>query len=252
MLRNPFGFPEGDTLCSSLVSPRAVCKLNSRYELKRLKQTKYDQSRVSFTRKCSAPSVSPMISHSSYPCCSTDHEVRPPPPSSLQDSWSTTTLNTFPSWEPAGAQRKGYLPGDMVPDGCCPWKPVPKLKDHCLGHDYLIRDRIQFSPLCEKGLILESTVGNCLAVQWLRCGTFTTIGLDSIPGQGTNISQALWHPQKKKNPQKQKTTVVNALRNTILRYFYSHFRGSYGKEMASPDLGSGRQRHWYSQKEFKF
>ena len=161
-------------------------------------------------------------------------------------------MNTFPSWEPAGAQRKGYLPGDMVPDGCCPWKPVPKLKDHCLGHDYLLRDRIQFLPLCEKGLILESTVGNCLAVQWLRCGTFTTIGLDSIPGQGTNISQALWHHPKKKKTPKQKTIVVNALRNTILRYFYSHFRGSYGKEMASPDLGSGRQRHWYSQKEFKF
>ena len=109
------------------------------------------------------------------------------------------TLNTFPSWELAGAQRKGYLPGDMVPDGGCPCKPAPKLKDHHLGHDYLVRDRIQFLPLREKGLILESTMGNCLAVQWLRCGTFTTIGLESIPGQGTKISEAVQQATPLKN-----------------------------------------------------
>ena len=37
-----------------------------------------------------------------------------------------------------------------------------------------------------------------MAVQWLRLGAFTAVGLGSIPGQGTKILQALWHEKEKK------------------------------------------------------
>ena len=42
-------------------------------------------------------------------------------------------------------------------------------------------------------------VGTSLAVQWLRCFTSTARGMDSIPGQGTKISHAVWHSQKIEN-----------------------------------------------------
>ena len=37
-----------------------------------------------------------------------------------------------------------------------------------------------------------------LVVQWLRLCSSTSGGLGSIPGQGTKISHATWHGQKKK------------------------------------------------------
>ena len=95
-------------------------------------------------------------------------------------------------------------------------------------------------------------MGNCLAVQWLRCGTFTTIGLESIPGQGTKISEALWHHKKKKKKKKKNQLWLIPLEILFSDTSTPSFRGSYGTDMASPILGSGRQSHWYSQKEFKF
>ena len=38
---------------------------------------------------------------------------------------------------------------------------------------------------------------NFLAVQWLRLGAFTAVGLDSIPGWGTKILQATWRGKNK-------------------------------------------------------
>ena len=35
-------------------------------------------------------------------------------------------------------------------------------------------------------------------VQWLGLSAFTSVGLGSIPGRGTKISQAEWHGQEKK------------------------------------------------------
>ena len=43
--------------------------------------------------------------------------------------------------------------------------------------------------------------GASLAVQWLRCCASNAGGTDSIPGQGTKITSAMWHSLKK---QKQK------------------------------------------------
>ena len=41
-------------------------------------------------------------------------------------------------------------------------------------------------------------LGNSLAVQWLGLRAFTSEGLGSIPGWGTNIPEAVWYSQKKK------------------------------------------------------
>ena len=41
-----------------------------------------------------------------------------------------------------------------------------------------------------------------MAVQWLRLCAPTAGGMDSIPGQGTKISQAVWHGQRKKRERK--------------------------------------------------
>ena len=40
--------------------------------------------------------------------------------------------------------------------------------------------------------------GTSLVVQWLRLCSSTSGGLGSIPGEGTKISHATWHGQKKK------------------------------------------------------
>ena len=49
-------------------------------------------------------------------------------------------------------------------------------------------------------LILKSVGGTSLAVQWLGLGSFTPVGLDLIPGQGTKIPYATWHgPNNLKN-----------------------------------------------------
>ena len=44
----------------------------------------------------------------------------------------------------------------------------------------------------------REALGNFLAVQWLRFGAFTAVGLGSISGWGANIPQAAPHGQKKK------------------------------------------------------
>ena len=41
--------------------------------------------------------------------------------------------------------------------------------------------------------------GNSLAVQWLGLGTFTAVGLGSIPSQGTQVPQAAQYGKKNKN-----------------------------------------------------
>ena len=92
----------------------------------------------------------------------------------------------------------------MVPDGGCLCKPALKLKDHHLGHDYLVRDRIQFLPLREKGLILESTMGIQSLVRELR-------------------SHKLYGTTKQNKTKQKKPIVVNTLRNTVLGYFHSQF-----------------------------
>ena len=38
--------------------------------------------------------------------------------------------------------------------------------------------------------------GNSLAAQSLRLNSFTAVGPDLIPGQGTKIPQAMWYSQK--------------------------------------------------------
>ena len=43
------------------------------------------------------------------------------------------------------------------------------------------------------------TSGTSLAVQWLGLCTFTAEDQGSIPGQGTEIPQAVWHSQRTKN-----------------------------------------------------
>ena len=43
--------------------------------------------------------------------------------------------------------------------------------------------------------------GNSLVVQWLGLGPLTAVGLGSISGQGTKISQAPWHGKKNKKRQ---------------------------------------------------
>ena len=40
--------------------------------------------------------------------------------------------------------------------------------------------------------------GTSLVSQWLGLSTFTAMGPGSNPGQGTKISHAVWHSQKKK------------------------------------------------------
>ena len=42
------------------------------------------------------------------------------------------------------------------------------------------------------------SLGNSLAVQWLRLQAFTAKGLGLIPGRGAKIPQAVGHVQKKK------------------------------------------------------
>ena len=44
--------------------------------------------------------------------------------------------------------------------------------------------------------IQDLALRNPLAVQWLGLGTFTAVGLGSIPVQGIKIRQAMWHGQK--------------------------------------------------------
>ena len=53
-------------------------------------------------------------------------------------------------------------------------------------------------------LILKSVGGTSLAVQWLGLGSFTPVGLDLIPGQGTKILQAAWCSQKEMNKREMK------------------------------------------------
>ena len=48
---------------------------------------------------------------------------------------------------------------------------------------------------------------NFLAVQGLRLGAFTAVGLDSIPGWGTKILQATWRGKTKQNKTKLKILV---------------------------------------------
>ena len=50
--------------------------------------------------------------------------------------------------------------------------------------------------------ILIQTGEDFLAVQWLRVGAFTAVGLGSIPGQGAKIPQAVRYGQKKKKKKK--------------------------------------------------
>ena len=47
-----------------------------------------------------------------------------------------------------------------------------------------------------------------LVVQWLRLCSSTSGGLGSIPGQGTKISHATWHGQKKKRGRQSVITYV--------------------------------------------
>ena len=48
-------------------------------------------------------------------------------------------------------------------------------------------------------------LGNSLVVQWLGLSTCNVMGMGSILGQGTNISEATRHNQKKKKKKKKKT-----------------------------------------------
>ena len=41
-------------------------------------------------------------------------------------------------------------------------------------------------------------LGTYLVVQWLGLHAFTAKGAGSLPGQGTKITQDVWHSQKKK------------------------------------------------------
>ena len=50
--------------------------------------------------------------------------------------------------------------------------------------------------MCHKKLLLS---GNFLAVQWFRVCAFIDWVSGSISGQGTKISQSVWHGEKKKN-----------------------------------------------------
>ena len=48
---------------------------------------------------------------------------------------------------------------------------------------------------------MKYSIGNFLMVQWLELCAFTAEGLGSIPGQGAEISQAVWCSRKKKKLQ---------------------------------------------------
>ena len=49
-----------------------------------------------------------------------------------------------------------------------------------------------------RDILKEILLGNSLAVQWLGLHALTAKDLDLIPSQGTKISQAFQHSQKKK------------------------------------------------------
>ena len=66
-------------------------------------------------------------------------------------------------------------------------------------------------------------MGNPLVVQWLGLCTFTARGRGSIPRWGAKIPQAVWHGQKikiknqnKTKPQKKITMVPGKMKNAVL------------------------------------
>lgn len=193
---SPLGFSESDMFCPSLVSPGAVCRLNNKYELNRLTYWKQNRTtRVSFTMKCSIPCLSTLTCCSSHPRCSPYCMIRPLPSSSLQDKWShrpersccwslrCSPIHTWLRWQ--GFSREVHLTHLLLRrlSASC-WEvhrgkvtcqrrcyqtvvvilykqPAPKPRDHSLPvpWDHLVRNRFQFLPLHEKGLLLKSTCG---------------------------------------------------------------------------------------------
>ena len=49
------------------------------------------------------------------------------------------------------------------------------------------------------GMELIISLGTSTVAQWLDLCSFTAGGLGSIPSCGTEILQAIWHSQEKKN-----------------------------------------------------
>ena len=63
--------------------------------------------------------------------------------------------------------------------------------------------QVQSGKYCSKlfdlrDILKETLLGNSLEVQWLGLHALTAKDLDLIPSQGTKISQAFQHHQKKK------------------------------------------------------
>ena len=54
-------------------------------------------------------------------------------------------------------------------------------------------------------------MGNFLVVQWLGLHAFTAKGLGLIPDQGTKITQAMWHGQKKNEKEEVSDRLINGL-----------------------------------------
>lgn len=154
---SPLGFSESDMFCPSLVSPGAVCRLNNKYELNRLKYWKQNRTTwVSFTMKCSIRCLSTLTGCSSHPAVvliawsdllhhpasrakdlETAWQVESQPWKELvtqvfsyphltqmarvlsRSTSNTPTSDKIVSVLLGGAQRKGYLPEDVLPDSGC-------------------------------------------------------------------------------------------------------------------------------------
>ena len=52
--------------------------------------------------------------------------------------------------------------------------------------------------------LIQTCIGNSLAVQWLGLHAFTAKGMGSIPGQGTKIPQATQYSKNKTKENKNK------------------------------------------------
>ena len=56
-------------------------------------------------------------------------------------------------------------------------------------------------------------------VQWLRLSAFTAMGLGSIPGQGTKISQDRQHGRKKKRLYQKSEEAIYGMRKNICKSY---------------------------------
>ena len=63
-------------------------------------------------------------------------------------------------------------------------------------HTHTHTHTMQEWPPVMSGTDFKISMGNSLAIGWLRFCAFTAEGLGSIPSWGTNIPQATWQGQK--------------------------------------------------------